>query len=65
MTSTTKDTVSEELRNAIFEAEPPSIGKEPYIKDDEFITDYLTEWSKMEVVWPLWNQVKKVWGWQC
>ena len=45
MKSTTRDTVSEELCNAIVKAEPTSIGKEPYIKDNKFITDYLTEWS--------------------
>ena len=45
MTSTTRDTVSEDLRNAIGEAEPPSIGKEPYVKNDKFVTDYLTDWS--------------------
>ena len=45
MTSTTRDTVPEDLRNAIGEAEPPSIGKEPYVKDNKFVTDYPTEWS--------------------
>ena len=45
MTSTTRDTVSEDLRDAISEAEPTTIGKEPYITNDKFITDYLTEWS--------------------
>ena len=44
MTSTTRDTISEELPEAITEAEPPSIGNKPYVTDDEFITNYLTEW---------------------
>ena len=46
MTSTTKrDTVPEDLRDAISEAEPATIGKEPYIENDIFNTDYLKEWS--------------------
>ena len=45
MTSTTRDTVPEKLREAITKAEPPSIGKEPYIKDSIFNTNYLTEWQ--------------------
>ena len=46
MTSTTRDTVPEDLRNTIGEAEPPSIGKEPYVKNNKFVTDYLTDWLK-------------------
>ena len=45
MTSTTRDTVPEKLREAIAKEEPPSIGKEPYVKDDKFNTNYLTEWQ--------------------
>ena len=45
MTSTTRDTVPEKLREAITESEPPSIAKEPYVQNDKFNTDYLTEWQ--------------------
>ena len=44
MTSTARDTVPEKLRKAVAKAEPPSIEKEPYVKDNKFNTDYLTEW---------------------
>ena len=65
MASTTRDTVSEELRDAIVEAEPPSIRKGPYIKDDEFITNYLMKWSKNGSCMAFMEPGKKGWGWQC
>ena len=34
------------MRKAIAKAETPSIGKEPYVTDNKFNTDYLTEWHK-------------------
>ena len=43
MTSTTRDNVPEKLREAIAESEPPSIAKEPYVQNDKFNTNYLTE----------------------
>ena len=47
MTSTANNTVPvpEKLREAIAESEVPAIAKAPYVQDDKFNTDYLTEWQ--------------------